>query len=109
MSYLHDQLLGGSSVGIMSHSRNHDEQYKAHRGDCSDDKRNILFSANDFPQTTCMIFVWDMIYISRFMKKADRKVTLLYPSPPHLAGCDAAEICLLELTRLQTNQISIRL
>jgi len=25
MSYLHDQLLGGSSVGIMSHSRNDDE------------------------------------------------------------------------------------
>jgi len=55
--------------------------YKAHGGECSDDKRNLLFFPNDVQQTMCTIIVRDMIYISWFMKKADRKVIIFYPSP----------------------------
>ena len=55
-------------------------QYKAHRVDCSPCKRNLLFSANNLQQTMGMIIVQDVLYISWFMKKADRKVTLFYLS-----------------------------
>jgi len=56
-------------------------QYKADGGECSDGKRNLLFSANDVQQTMCTIIVWDMIYISWFIKKTDGKVVICYPSP----------------------------
>jgi len=55
--------------------------YMAHGGECSDDKNNLLFSANDVQQTMCTIIVLDMIYRSWFIKKADRKVIIFYPSP----------------------------
>jgi len=72
--------------------RNNIVEYKAHCGDCRDDKSYLLCSAKDFQQTMCMIIMWDMIYISWFMKKADHKVTVVHPSPPHLLGCNAGVI-----------------
>jgi len=53
----------------------------AYPSDYSDVKCILHFSVNDFQQTMCMIVALDMIYCSRSMKKADRKVTLFYPSP----------------------------
>jgi len=50
-------------------------------GECSDEKRNLLFSANNVQQTMCTIIVWDMIYISWFIKKTDCKGVIFYPSP----------------------------
>jgi len=58
--------------------------YKAHGGECGDNKTNLLFSADDYHQTICMIIVRDMIYISWLIKNADPKVTLIYPS--HAGG-----------------------
>lgn len=55
--------------------------YKAHGGECSDDKTNFLLSANNFQQTMCIIFVWDMISISWCMKNTDCNVTIYYLSP----------------------------
>jgi len=50
----------------------------ARRGDCSYDKSHLLFAANNFQQTMCIIIVRDTIYISWFMKKGDHMVTLSY-------------------------------
>ena len=66
--------------------------YQAHRGDCSDDKGNLLFSADDFQQAMCVIIGRDVINISWFMKKADRKLTLFYTSPPRFAACNVPVI-----------------
>jgi len=77
MIYLHYELLGGWSVGI-SHNPPK-TQSKAHHGDWSDGKRNLVLSANDFYQTMGLIIVWDMIYISLFMKRIYHKVTVFYP------------------------------
>ena len=89
MIYLHYQLLGGSSSGINSPCDNDVVYNKAHHGGCSDDKRNLLFSANDFQQTMCMFIVRDMIYISCSMMKADCKMTLIDPAFGRVqCGCD---------------------
>jgi len=80
MIYVHYQLLGGSGGRINSQCRNDIAYIKAHHGSCSDDKTNLLFSTKDFQQTTSMIVVWDMIYISCSAKKADHEVTLFYPA-----------------------------
>jgi len=39
----------------------------------SNDKRNILFSANDFKQSMCMMSVHNITYISVFIKLAHFK------------------------------------
>jgi len=54
------QLLRGSSRGITHNATM--RQHKAHCGDCSDDKRDLLCCANNFQQTMCMIMCW-ILYI----------------------------------------------
>ena len=56
-----------------------DEQVSKEDG--SDDKRNILFSANDIQQKMCIITVHHMLYISKYSKKTHLNVTVVYPSP----------------------------
>ena len=53
----------------------------AHGGECSEDKRKLLFFSNDVQQMMCTIIVRDMICISWSMKKTDCKVIIFYPSP----------------------------
>jgi len=57
----------------------------------------------------CTIIVQDMVYIFWFMKKADGKVTLLYPSPSHLVGCNVAVIGWLEYAPIETNIVGLRI
>jgi len=78
MIYLHYQLLGGLSAGPIHNASM--RMFKAYGGECSDDKRNRLFSSNDVQQSMCTIIVRDMIYISWFIKKTDCKVIIFNPS-----------------------------
>jgi len=73
------QLLGGSREWITHNSAM--MYYKAHGGQCCDDRRILLISANDLQQTTYTIIEREMIYISWFKKKTDCKVIIFYHSP----------------------------